>query len=75
LDQLDLRDHETLVILLDAWNAGSDVAQDALRKWVGWVADDVSFGDLILERIHNANREMDREIIGLNKAIELKTAR
>jgi hypothetical protein len=68
----NLRDYDTLVILVDAWNAGSDVARDALRKWVGWEADDVSFGDLILERIHNANIDMDKHIIELDKAIELK---
>jgi hypothetical protein len=51
----NMSDDDIFIILIDAWNAGNDIAQDKLRQWVGWEnSDSGSLGLLILGRIDEA---------------------
>ena len=61
MDELELSDEEQVAILIDAWNAGNDIARDALRRWAGWHETcRISLGWLLLHGIDQLNVQMKK---------------
>jgi hypothetical protein len=57
----DLCDYDKVCILIDAWNAGSLEARDALRRWVGWEDGNTApMGVLIVDQIDILTRSWNR---------------